>query len=318
VIITLTPNPSVDRTILVDALPRGAVIRCGRSRSEPSGKGVNVALALRANGHDALAVLPIGGPAGRQMVEMLRAEGLRHVAVPIAGEIRSNISLVEPDGTVTKINEAGPVLAAEEARTLTGAVLDCRTDVTWLAGCGSLPSGAGHNLYARLVAECRRKGIRTAIDTSGPALREVLSRGPDLVKPNAEELASAANRPLRTLGDIVDAAQMLRARGAGSVLASLGADGAILADRHGALHGEAPVATVVSAVGAGDALLAGFLAAADDRREAVRTALTWAGAVVQHEGTLYLGNGAAVAVKIHDDIDRDRPLAEPQIAEHRY
>jgi 1-phosphofructokinase len=317
VIITLTPNPSVDRTMRIDALPRGAVIRSDRSRSEPSGKGVNVALALCANGYEALAVLPVGGPTGRHLVRMLRAAELPHVAVPIAGDVRSNISLVEPDGTVTKINEPGPALSVDEAERLTDAVMNHSERVRWLAGCGSLPAGAGKTVYAQLLAAGRHAGVRTVIDATGTTLREVLPHQPDLVKPNAEELASAVNRPLRTLGDVVDAAQVLRARGAAAVLASLGCDGAVLADQHGVLHGEAPVSTVVSAVGAGDALLAGFLAVADDRREALRTALTWAGAVVQHEGTLYLGAGApTVAVKIHDDIDRARRLVEPQLDGH--
>jgi 1-phosphofructokinase len=312
VIITLTPNPSMDRTLFIDALPRGTVIRSRRGSSEPSGKGVNVALALYANGYDTLAVLPVGGPAGWQMVKMLQDRHLDHITVPISGDIRSNISLVEPDGTVTKINEAGPVLDTAEVRALTAAALARSHCASWLVGCGSLPGGAGENLYVRLVAEGRRRGVKTAIDTSGPALRRVLAHHPDLIKPNAEELAEVARRPLRTLGDVLDAARMLRMHGAESVLASLGPDGAILLDHDGALHGEATVTTVASAVGAGDALLAGFLATGARGRDALQTGLAWAAAAVQHEGTLYPGNHTSAAVKIHDDIDGDRQLAQPQ------
>jgi 1-phosphofructokinase len=310
-IVTVTPNPSVDRTVFIDALPRGTVIRSRRSRSEPSGKGVNVALALRAHHHDVIAVLPVGGSVGARLVDMLRAADVTHVAVPIAGDIRSNISLVEPDGTVTKINEAGPVLDSAEAQALTIAALKETQDVTWLAGCGSLPAGVPEDLYARLTAEARRHGVKTALDTSGPALRAALATSPDLIKPNTHELAEVVERPLTTLGDVIDAAELLRERGAGSVLASLGADGAILVDRGGAAHAEAPVTHVVSAVGAGDALLAGFLAAGGEGRDALRAAMTWAAAAVQHEGTLFSGTAPADTVTIHDHIDRGRRLAEP-------
>jgi 1-phosphofructokinase len=310
VIITVTPNPSVDRTIFVDALPRGAVIRSTRAQSEPSGKGVNVALALRTRGHPAVAVLPVGGPAGVQIVEMLRTADLEHIGVPIAGDIRTNISLVEPDGTVTKINEAGPQLDAAEVEALAAAALERTADGTWLACCGSLTAGAGAELYARLITEAHRRGVKAAIDTSGQALRAVLPYNPDLVKPNAHELAEAVDRPLETVGDVLDAARILIERGARGVLASLGADGAVLVEGDGVVHAEAPVATVASAVGAGDALLAGFLAVGGSGRTALANAMTWAAAAVQHGGTLLSASFPAAEVEIRDDIERERRLSE--------
>jgi 1-phosphofructokinase len=325
VIVTLTPNPSLDRTLLVDALPRGQVVRSRGGRSEPSGKGVNVALALHAHGRDVLAVLPAGGPDGARMVGMLDALGLPHRVVPIAGEVRGNVSLVEPDGTVTKVNEPGPRLSADEAGRLVDAVFDPREPgVTWVAGCGSLPPGAG-DAYARLTAGARRRGLRVALDTSGPALAGALRHGPDLVKPNAEELAEAAGRDLLDLGDVLDAARVLRDRGAGAVLASLGPDGAVLLDAAGARHGEAPAVRVVSTVGAGDALLAGFLAAGGagggpgggsgagggTGADALALGLGWAAAAVRQPGTLFGHDDAGPPVTVHDRVDRRRPLSTP-------
>ncbi|WP_349878130.1 1-phosphofructokinase [Micromonospora sp. HUAS YX12] len=310
-IITLTPNPSVDRTVFIDALPRGSVIRSGRSRSEPSGKGVNVALALRAHGHDVIAVLPVGGSTGTQLGEMLRAAGVAHHTVPITGEVRSNISLVEPDGTVTKVNERGPALNVAEVETLVAAALKDTHGATWLAACGSLPAGVPTDLYARLTVAAHRDGVRTAVDSSGPALRAALAAGPDLVKPNAHELAEVSGRDLHTIGDVVDAAELLRTQGARAVLASLGPDGAVLVDDQGALHAEATVAKVVSAVGAGDALLAGFLSAGGGGRDALQVAMTWAAAAVQHEGTLFSVTDADGTVRIHEEVSRSRRLAEP-------
>ncbi|WP_405140005.1 1-phosphofructokinase family hexose kinase [Sphaerisporangium sp. NBC_01403] len=314
-IVTVTPNPSVDRTVFIDALPRGTVVRSRRTRTEPSGKGVNVALALRAHGHDVIAVLPVGGTVGTQIMAMLDVAGVPTITVPIAGEIRSNVSLVEPDGTVTKINEAGPILDAAEAEALTVAAIKKTDGVSWLAGCGSLPAGLPENFYAQLAAEGRHRGVKVAIDSSGATLRAALPGTPDLVKPNVHELAEVVERPLKTLGDVVDAAVVLRQRGARSVLASLGADGAILVDDNDVLHGQAVVPRVVSAVGAGDALLAGFLAAGGDGRDALRNALGWAAAAVQHEGTLFSGVDPAVTVTIDDVVDRERHLAEPGLGD---
>ncbi|XVQ89136.1 1-phosphofructokinase family hexose kinase [Microbispora siamensis] len=310
-IVTITPNPSVDRTVFIDTLPRGAVIRSRRTRSEPSGKGVNVALALRAHGHDVVAVLPVGGAVGTQIVAMLDAADVPFIAVPITGEIRTNVSLAEPDGTVTKINEAGPALDPAEAEALAVAALERADGSTWLAGCGSLPAGLPEDFYAHLAVQGRRRGVKVAIDSSGAALRAALPGGPDLVKPNVHELADVVERPLKTLGDVIDAAVVLRQWGARSVLASLGADGAILLDDDGVLHGQAAVPRVVSAVGAGDALLAGFLAGGGGGRDALRNALTWAAAAVGHEGTLFSGADLALTVTIDDVIDRERHLTEP-------
>ncbi|MGY1590892.1 1-phosphofructokinase [Geodermatophilus sp. SYSU D00708] len=310
-ILTVTPNPSVDRTVFLDGIRRGAVLRSSRSRSEPSGKGVNVALALQARGHDVVAVLPVGGAAGAQIADMLGAAGVPHVAVPITGEIRSNISLVEPDGTVTKVNEAGPLLDAADVESLTAAVLKEVDGVAWLALCGSLPAGVPPAYYATLTEEAHRRGVRTVVDSSGAALCAALDAGPDLVKPNAQELGEVAGRRLETLGDVVDAAEALRERGARSVLASLGPDGAVLVDREGARHGEAPVQRIRSAVGAGDALLAGFLAAGGEGPDALRSALAWGAAAVQQEGTVLSGDARPVEVTVHAAVRLDRRLAEP-------
>ena len=253
---------------------------------------------------------PAGGFPGLQIQDMLRDVDVEHVAVPIAGDVRSNISLVEPSGTVTKVNEVGPVLTLEETERIFETVCQHLDQATWLAGCGSLPDGMPEDVYGRLVDVCHERGVSMAIDTWGDPLRQALIHRPDLVAPNAYELAHVAGRSIYTLGDVVDCATILREKGARAVLGSLGPDGAILLDESGALHGESIVDTVVSAVGAGDALLAGFLSVGTIGPEALTEALRWAGAAVQHEGTLFSPRHTSSAV-IHPHIDRQRPLRDP-------
>ncbi len=130
---------------------------------------------------------------------------------------------------------------------------------SWLVCAGSLPAGVPVGWYREVIEMAHSNGVPVAIDTSGDALAQSLSAAPDLVKPNVDELAEVTGRVPQTLGDVIDAAQEVRRRGARTVLASLGSDGAILVDDIGAVWGHAPVDRVVSTVGAGDAMLAGYL-----------------------------------------------------------
>jgi 1-phosphofructokinase len=307
-IVTLTPNPSVDRTVLIDDIVLGSVNRGRRSWTEPSGKGVNVALALHAHEVPVRAIVTAGGCAGVQLQQMLDTAGLDTVVVPIAGEIRSNISLTQPNGSVTKINEPGPCLSDDETDRLLRAVAENISDAEWLACGGSLPAGLPAGWYGQLVELGHRSGVRVAVDTSGQAFAESLSAAPDLVKPNVHELAELTGRLPQTLGDVVDAAQEVRRRGAHTVLASLGGDGAILVDDIGAVWGHAPVEKVVSTVGAGDAMLAGYLSFPHGRSEALVTALRWGAAAVQNEGTLFSPTTFNTDVTMCATIDLNRPL----------
>lgn len=284
-ILTVTLNPSVDRALEVGVLIRGEVLRAADSHIDPGGKGVNVSRALLANGVRSTAVVPTGGAEGDQLVDMLRAEGVDMLAVPIAGRTRSNITLAEPDGTVTKINEVGPVLSDAEFAQVSEAVLDAATSADWVVLCGSLPPGPGLAGFTDLCEKLVAAGVRLAVDSSGPALLAGVTAGAALVKPNREELAEAIGAPLTTVGDVVRACRRLRAEGAGAVLASLGSDGAVLVDADGILSGKSPVSVPRSTVGAGDAMLAGFLAAGARGPEALTEGLAWGAAAVSLPGS---------------------------------
>lgn len=289
-IVTITPNPSVDRTMSINDLERGSVVRSlDTAQVDPGGKGINVARALTAAGVDCQAVVPVGGLEGDQLVQMLRERGIEPVVVPIAGSVRVNITLTEPDGTTTKLNEQGPTLSDHEVVALLQTAQDHLDDASWLVGSGSLAPGAGDDFWGRLITLAHAVGARTAIDTSGIPLKAAIDAQPDLVKPNSEELADAVGVTLTTLGDAVRAARELVRRGARTVLASLGEDGAILVDDQACLFATAPAVKPVSSVGAGDSLLAGYLAAIaqdhPDRAQALRMAVAYGTAAVQLPGS---------------------------------
>lgn len=312
-IVTVTPNPSLDRTYEIPALERGAVLRATADRVDPGGKGVNVSRAVAAAGRRTVAVLPIGGPEGALLGRLLGEQGIEVAGVAIAGSTRVNVSVAEPDGTLTKLNAAGPTLTPTESEALLDAVGDRSADARWIACCGSLPRGLPPEWYAELVARAHRAGARVALDTSGPSLLAALAMRPDVVKPNAEELAAAVGRSLTTVGDVAKAAEELRALGARAVLASLGADGQLLVDDSGTYFGCARVETVRSNVGAGDASLAGFLAAGGDGQAALASAVAHGAAAVQLPGSV-MPSPADLdpsAVTVTADVPLSRLLREP-------
>ncbi|WP_406456031.1 1-phosphofructokinase [Streptomyces sp. NBC_01622] len=312
-ILTVTPNPSLDRTYEVPSLDRGEVIRATGERMDPGGKGVNVSRAVAAAGRRTVAVLPLGGAPGALVASLLDAQGIEVAPVPVAGATRSNIALAEADGVLTKINAPGPELTAAEQELLLETVRRQSRDADWIACCGSLPRGLAPSWYAELVARAHAVGVRIALDTSGPALIEALRERPDVVKPNAEELAEAVSRPLATVGDAVKAAEELRELGAGAVLASLGADGQLLVDASGAWYGSARVDVVRSNVGAGDSSLAGFLIAGGHGPEALASAVAHGAAAVQLPGSVMPtpADLDSAAVTVTADVPVDLVLTEP-------
>ncbi|MBU8830473.1 1-phosphofructokinase family hexose kinase [Mycolicibacterium goodii] len=288
-IVTVTPNPSLDRTLHLPMLRPGEVNRATSTMTEPSGKGVNVALALHGAGHATRAVLPVGGSVGAEIVSALQVFGLDMIGVPVYGAVRSNVTLVEADGRSTKVNEPGPHLSADEVDALCAAAVAQGGD--WVVWAGSLPAGFAPQRLAAAVGEARAAGRRVAVDASGPALAAVLAADraglPHLIKPNVDELADVVDRPMATLADVVTAARALTERGVDTVLVSLGGDGAVLVTATLALHGAAPVERVVNTVGAGDALLAGYLAAWQEKpTDALASALRFGATAVEHQGTL--------------------------------
>jgi 1-phosphofructokinase len=314
VIVTLTLNPSLDRTVEVEALVRGTLVRTSEPVLEPGGKGVVVARALSANGVSALGIVAVAGPEGAELSHLLGREGILCRFVPVSGRTRSNLTICEPDGTVTKLNEPGSPLTESDLTALATAIRTSVRDGDWLVLSGSTPPDFDASRVTALLAEATAAGASIAVDTSGEALAAALESRPRIVKPNRAELAELAGRPLSSVADVVRAADEVRARGVEYVVVSLGAEGALLVGPGGMLMGESPVDQIRSTVGAGDSFLAGFLSRftvdESDIEGALVEALTWGAAATRLPGS---------AVPAPADLDRsivqlvwqpdlDRPL----------
>jgi 1-phosphofructokinase len=312
-IVTVTPAPSLDRTYTADSYEQGRVNRARTSEVEASGKGVNVSRALSAAGAWTVAVLPLGGAEGRQLAELLAADDVPHRVVDAVVATRTNTTLSVTGRPTTKMNAPAPALDEAVWSELTGLVSGLIGPGDWVLCSGSVPVGAD-DIPARLVHLARESGAFSAVDSSGAALARALEAGPDLIAPNHLELAELVGADATALqpdgesdsasGDrtlIAAAAQWadeLSARIGGAVLATLGASGALYVGPGGRWHGIAPPIVPVNTVGAGDALLAGFLSVADagdiaDPRQALATAVAWGTAACQMPGTA--GDVAALA-----------------------
>ncbi|MFC9998930.1 1-phosphofructokinase family hexose kinase [Nocardia sp. NPDC127526] len=264
-IVTLTANPSIDRTVtLSEPLRSGAVLRARTVTTQPGGKGINVSRVAAAAGVPTVAVLP--GRADDPLLRALRETGLDHRAVPCEGSARTNLTLAESDGTTTKINEPGAALTEENLRRLSDLLVELSAGAAWVVLSGSLPPLVPTDWYVDLLR--RLPGARVAVDTSDAPLRALAagfdSAVPQLLKPNAEELAQLTGADPDDLHDPLTAARAARTlvdRGVGAVLATLGAAGAVLITPDGAWHATAPEVTPRSTVGAGDSALAGYLLA---------------------------------------------------------
>ncbi len=268
-IVTLTANPSIDRTVLLShPLERGEVQRAESVTSQAGGKGVNISRAAVSAGMATLAVLPVAED--DPFALELRAAGIPAEAVGSTGAPRVNLTISEPGGTTTKLNSPGPVLDDDVRDRLRRALVSHAPRDGWVVLAGSLPPGCPDDWYAQLTLQLRASGARVAVDTSDAPLAALVAAlddphgpRPDLMKPNGHELASLTGGDAELIEAeplaAAEAARTLVARGVGSVLATLGAGGAVLVDATGSWHATPPPTHVLSTVGAGDSSLFGYL-----------------------------------------------------------
>lgn len=265
-ILTLTPNPSFDRTVALEGrLERGQVHRVVSVTSQAGGKGVNISRAAVSADIPSIAVVP--ALKDDPFVLELLGAGIDCRPVRPAGDVRVNLTITEPDGTTTKLNSPGAEVGADDLERMAEAVLARAGTASWTVLAGSLPAGAPAGFYADLVRRLRTAGGRVAVDTSDAPLQALVEAlpgaAPDLMKPNGEELASFTGGDADLLEAdptaTAAAARTLVEQGVGAVLATLGGNGAVLVTADGAWHATPPPTTVVSTVGAGDSSLFGYV-----------------------------------------------------------
>lgn len=314
-IVTITPAPSIDWTVRVNSFELDAVNRIVESSREAAGKGLNVARAVRRATFPARAIFPAGGASGRFMIAELDQAKVAHDVVDTGQDVRTNITLLSP-GSSTKINEPGTPLSHDDLVALVAKSVEACRNAALLMLCGTLPENVPALFVTRLIEAIQAQGRPVWVDSSGECLATAVQAGPELIKPNAHELAELTGRPLRTLGEVAEAARsVLPAKAGAEALVSLGGDGALLVSADQILQATALNVPVVNTVGAGDALLAGFAAATVAGRsdaERLRQAVAWASSAVASPTTAFnVDPTAADSVHVQELTTPETPLREP-------
>lgn len=253
-------NPAVDRTLSIPGFAAGQVNRVTAEDSRPGGKAVNAAAALADEGVPVALTGFFGAENLALFEDFCARRGITSRLIPIPGSTRTGLKIVDPETRVTTdINFPGTAPTAEALDTL-HAILG-GTEAEWVVLAGSLPPGVPADLYAALMTLLRRRGIKTALDTSGEAFRRAVAAGPCLIKPNLAELRELTGRPLDSPADVAAEAAALVRGGIPLAAVSMGAEGAVFADESGVILARPPAVRIRTTVGAGDAMLAGLVSA---------------------------------------------------------
>ena len=273
-IVTLTINPAIDRTITVDRLAFEDRAYILSSHESPGGRGINAACVVHSFGGPTLAVLTSGGENGKRLEGHLRCCGFPVAVVPIRNEIRANLTITDKHGLTVNLNEAGPRMEKGEVAALEKAVRAHLDRADWLMVCGSIPPGVPPGLYGRLIGMARQKKVKTLLDADGDALREGVEAKPTVVTPNQQEAERLLSRALLTRAHFLEAAERIRAMGAETVVLSLGSRGAVAAASAGMLEAVPPRVDAVCPIGSGDAMAAAYTWAMT-RKSDTADALRW-------------------------------------------
>ncbi|MBE6572604.1 MAG: 1-phosphofructokinase [Ruminococcaceae bacterium] len=263
-IYTLTLNPAIDYRLNTGRISYGETNRALSEELSFGGKGINVSKVLKNLGIESKALGFCAGFTGKALISHLDEYGIENDFVELCGgNTRINLKLCDGQNCETEINACGPKVTECEKNILFDKIKNSVTDGDTLILSGSVPIGMDGETYADVIELVKEKNIRIVVDAQGELLLNTLRHKPFLVKPNLSELCGIVGKDLSTPDEIADGAKRLRALGAKNVLVSLGADGALLADEKGNVTSVAACkGRVANTVGAGDSMVAGFVAGA--------------------------------------------------------
>lgn len=258
-IYTITLNPTLDITFVLDRIEPEGSYKAREVIKTPGGKGINVSRALMAMGVDSICMGLMGGFPGEEATELLQQEGLILQMVKIASDTRTNVVILgREDCRELIIRAEGPMVKEEETKRLTDLFLRIVHSPEILILSGSLPPSVNSDIYYSLIKGAKERGALVVLDASGEPLELGVKALPDLVKPNKKELEGLAGRSFRDEGEMIDYCRELNSVGIPRVLVSMGHEGAILVTSEGVWRGTVPVIDEDS-VGAGDSMVAGFV-----------------------------------------------------------
>jgi 1-phosphofructokinase family hexose kinase len=317
-IVTVTLNAAIDRTLMVPNFQLGQRHRASVGITSAGGKGINIARAARRLGVPVVCTGLAGGRNGTLLVEELTNEGILNDFVRIRGESRTSTAVLDPTSNVyTEINEWGPEVADDELDVLREKLVYLAQGADYIVFAGSLPRGVDPGIYAELIRESNRRGLMTVLDSEGEALRFGIEADPYLVAPNLREAEALVGHEFVDEEDLSTGLDEIAELGARNVIITLdtGCYGLFRAERAEdvRLRARAPRLEAVSTVGAGDTLLAGFIAARMGGRsyeDALRSAVAASAASVLEAGPGRFDAREAARLAAHVALDRLEPVRQ--------
>lgn len=256
-IVTVTMNPAIDKTIDVKSLQVGKLNRIKRVEQDAGGKGINVSKTIKALGGKSIATGFLGGNAGRMIENVLQEMGIETDFVQVNGETRTNTKVIDASSELTELNEPGVIITDQQLKTLIDKLEGYANSETLVVLAGSLPAGVPKDTYARLIQILKAKGAKVLLDADGELFRNGVDAGPDMIKPNRDELAEYAGIGGKaTDNELLEIAKTFETKGVKTVAISMGSEGAMMIQDEKKV--KCPVLKIKahSAVGAGDAMVA--------------------------------------------------------------
>lgn len=288
-IVTVTMNPAIDKTVEIDALQPGGLNRIQHVEYDAGGKGINVSKTIKELGGESVAVGFLGGNSGRTIENVLNQKGIKNDFVWVDQETRTNTKVFEKNGELTELNEPGPVISPGQSRQLMEKLSKYAGAETLFILAGSIPSGVDTDIYAQIIRMVHERGGKVLLDADGKLFREALEAVPDIIKPNRVELEEYMGIDYRASEkELLSAAEKFLEKGIETIAVSMGKSGAMFVKNGYQVKCPALSVKSHSTVGAGDAMVAA-LAYAWDRNltseETVKLCMATSAGAVTTVGT---------------------------------
>jgi 1-phosphofructokinase len=288
-IITVTLNPAMDKTVIIPGFLVGSVNSIETKRMDVGGKGINVSKVIKKLGGESVALGIVGGNSGYDIKNYLNKEEIKHDFVHDKVETRVNIKVIDPiNDTYTDMNEQGGPYHSTSYETVEEKLYSIVKEWDIVIFSGSLPFGADEKIYSKWISYCNKKGAKTFLDVNGNLLRKALNEQPYFIKPNNHELEVMSGRKLFSITDYISVSKDILKSGVKKVVISLGEKGALYVSKDIILYGQGIKVNVSSTVGAGDSMVAAFAFGEEKKlseEETFKLAIATSAASVMTEGT---------------------------------
>lgn len=288
-IVTVTMNPAIDKTIEIEALLPGGLNRIQKVEYDAGGKGINVSKTIHELGGSSIAVGFLGGNAGKTIESVLNEWGINNDFIWVRGETRTNTKVYEKSGALTELNEPGPQISKEQQEELVKKLEGYANEETLFVLAGSIPNGVDKQIYSEIIPRVHAKGAKVLLDADGELFRNALKERPDIIKPNRVELEEYFGFDYRvSMEELLEAARKLQAQGIETVAVSMGKSGAMMVREGYEVKCPALSVKAHSTVGAGDAMVAALAYAWENKlgnEETVRLCMAASAGAVTTIGT---------------------------------